>query len=69
MHAVIITKATSFSVTVISGEPARIVIAGMPEIDGESMAEKRICLMDKFNHIRKILLQEPRGIWITYWKS
>ena len=43
------------------GEPARIVIDGMPPVDGNSMAEKRQCMMHKHDYIRKILLQEPRG--------
>ena len=44
-----------------AGEPARVVIAGLPEIHGVSMAEKRREIMDKHDDIRKILLLEPRG--------
>jgi proline racemase len=44
-----------------AGEPARVIISGMPEISGESMAEKRREFMKDFDHLRKLLLQEPRG--------
>ena len=43
------------------GEPARILLSGCPEIPGNTMAEKRTEFMNNFDHIRKTLLQEPRG--------
>jgi proline racemase len=43
------------------GEPARVVIGGMPFVQGTTMREKRETLMTKMDHIRKILLLEPRG--------
>ena len=43
------------------GEPARILISGCPPIPGSTMAEKRKELMDNYDYIRQLLLQEPRG--------
>eukprot|EP00041_Stephanoeca_diplocostata_P013534 m.237400 g.237400 ORF g.237400 m.237400 type:complete len:327 (-) comp19369_c0_seq8:867-1847(-) len=44
-----------------AGEPARVVISGMPSVAGRTMMEKRIVLMNEMDHFRKLLLQEPRG--------
>lgn len=38
-----------------------MVISGLPDIDGVSMADKRVSLMNRYDNIRKILLLEPRG--------
>jgi proline racemase len=43
------------------GEPARVVVGGMPHVEGRTMREKRHTLMTKMDHIRKMLLLEPRG--------
>jgi len=43
------------------GEPARVVTGGMPHVPGKTMYEKRQYIMDNLDHIRKILLLEPRG--------
>jgi len=43
------------------GEPARIVLSGLPEIIGQDMAEKREFFMENLDHIRELLLTEPRG--------
>lgn len=43
------------------GEPARVLISGLPEIPGKTMAEKRVEIMANFDHIRQTLLLEPRG--------
>lgn len=43
------------------GEPARIIIDGLPPIIGNTMMEKKEYLRDKLDHIRKIAMQEPRG--------
>ena len=43
------------------GEPARILISGCPPIPGSTMAEKRKELIDNYDYIRQLLLQEPRG--------
>lgn len=43
------------------GEPARVIVGGVPAVKGVSMFEKRNYFMDHLDHIRKILLLEPRG--------
>ncbi len=43
------------------GEPARILLNGCNNVDGETMAEKRQTIMTQFDFIRKTLLTEPRG--------
>ena len=46
------------------GEPARIVLAGLPELPlppSSSALEKRNYMMDHMDHYRQLLLLEPRG--------
>ncbi|CAE7200832.1 unnamed protein product [Symbiodinium sp. CCMP2592] len=44
------------------GEPARVVLGGLPAIPGRSMVEKRLRMMESdFDAFRKLLLLEPRG--------
>lgn len=43
------------------GEPARVVISGVPTVEGNTMYEKRQYFMDHLDHIRKLLIREPRG--------
>lgn len=43
------------------GEPARIILNGVPLILGNSMADKRRYMQDRLDHIRTLLMQEPRG--------
>lgn len=44
-----------------AGEPARIIINGLPEIPGHSMAEKKQYLHDHLDILRTSLMHEPRG--------
>lgn len=44
-----------------AGEPARVLVNGVPHIQGRTMYEKRNTFMENFDHIRKLVLQEPRG--------
>ncbi|CAE8616841.1 unnamed protein product, partial [Polarella glacialis] len=45
-----------------AGEPARVVIGGLPHVPGNSMKEKRARMMQpNMDSIRKLLLLEPRG--------
>jgi proline racemase len=44
-----------------AGEPTRIVLSGLPPIPGDTMAEKKRYMTDKFDHFRTLLMQEPRG--------
>jgi trans-L-3-hydroxyproline dehydratase len=43
------------------GEPVRIPIAGLPEITGRTILEKRRYFRDHWDHIRTGLMWEPRG--------
>lgn len=43
------------------GEVTRIVIEGFPEILGNTMMEKKNFVMENYDHIRKLLMNEPRG--------
>lgn len=43
------------------GEPLRIVTGGLPSIIGDTILEKRRYMKDHHDHIRKILMWEPRG--------
>jgi proline racemase/trans-L-3-hydroxyproline dehydratase len=44
-----------------AGEPTRIVVGGIPKIPGATMAEKRSYLMQNLDHLRTMLMHEPRG--------
>jgi len=43
------------------GEPLRIITAGMPPILGDDILAKRIYCKENLDHIRKMLMLEPRG--------
>lgn len=43
------------------GEPARIVVGGMPPVPGDDMKEVRKYFMENLDDYRKLLLHEPRG--------
>jgi trans-L-3-hydroxyproline dehydratase len=43
------------------GEPLRILIDGYPEVQGNSILEKRKYFRDHLDHIRKGVMWEPRG--------
>ncbi|MFJ5769397.1 proline racemase family protein [Psychrobacillus sp. NPDC093180] len=43
------------------GEAARIVVEGIPEIQGETMMQKKNYMQTEMDHIRKLLMHEPRG--------
>lgn len=45
----------------VAGEPFRLITSGLPEICGETMAEKRIYAIEHLDNIRKLVLLEPRG--------
>jgi proline racemase len=44
-----------------AGEPARIVLNGLPPILGDTMAEKKRYMKDRLDHFRTLLMHEPRG--------
>lgn len=43
------------------GEPTRIVLAGLPRLEGSTLFEKRRFLAERLDHLRTSLLLEPRG--------
>lgn len=43
------------------GEPARVVVAGVPPIPGHSVMHQREYFMNHMDHYRTLLLTEPRG--------
>ena len=43
------------------GEPARVLLSGCPRVEGGDMMEKRKFFMEKLDHVRRVLLTEPRG--------
>ncbi len=53
----------SFAVidTHCEGEPARIVVGGMPTVPGDTMFEKRNYMMEHMDELRTMLITEPRG--------
>lgn len=44
-----------------AGAQARVVIGGVPQARGDTINEKRHYLAANFDHIRKLLMYEPRG--------
>jgi trans-L-3-hydroxyproline dehydratase len=48
------------------GEPLRIVTGGYPSIPGGTILEKRAWVRDNLDHLRKILIFEPRGHYDMY---
>ncbi len=43
------------------GEPVRLVIGGIPNIPGRTMAEKKDFVRQNLDHLRTALIYEPRG--------
>ena len=43
------------------GEPTRIVVGGIPNIKGTTMAEKKQYLISEMDYIRTAIMHEPRG--------
>ena len=43
------------------GGPARLIVDGFPELEGNSVMEKRLYATSKFDHLRKFCMLEPRG--------
>jgi len=44
-----------------AGEPARVVLSGVPVPAGGTMAEKKADLAGRLDHFRELLMHEPRG--------
>ncbi|PSP83994.1 proline racemase [Halobacteriales archaeon QS_1_68_17] len=43
------------------GEPLRTVVGGFPDLDGETILEKRRVAREQYDHLRTALMWEPRG--------
>ncbi|MEK3745263.1 MULTISPECIES: proline racemase family protein [Brevibacillus] len=43
------------------GEPLRIITGGIPPLKGETILEKRRYFRQELDHIRRVLMYEPRG--------
>ncbi|SFT67669.1 proline racemase family protein [Mesorhizobium sp. YR577] len=58
------------SITVVDmhtgGEPLRIVTGGYPKIPAGTILEKRAYVRDNLDHLRKLLMFEPRGHYDMY---
>jgi proline racemase len=48
------------------GEPLRIITSGYPDIPKGTILEKRAYVRDHLDHLRKILMFEPRGHYDMY---
>ncbi|MER9600962.1 proline racemase family protein [Mesorhizobium sp. M0243] len=44
-----------------AGEPSRFVVSGFPRIPGETMAERMRSIINDFDWIRRVTMNEPRG--------
>lgn len=44
-----------------AGEPTRLIVGGVGPVPGETMQEKRVFFMERYDHIRQQLTREPRG--------
>src|SRR5262245_39977910 len=44
-----------------AGEPTRVITAGLPQLPGTTMVEKRAYLKEHLDHLRTALAREPRG--------
>ncbi len=43
------------------GEPLRIITGGFPELKGYTILERRRFAVENYDHLRKVLMWEPRG--------
>ena len=44
-----------------AGEPLRIVTSGVPPLPGATILERRRLMAERYDHLRRFLLWEPRG--------
>ena len=54
------TRVTSIEMHT-GGEPLRVIIDGLPQIEGDTVLEKRRYFRDHYDHLRTGLMWEPRG--------
>ncbi|XP_039548265.1 trans-L-3-hydroxyproline dehydratase [Pimephales promelas] len=48
------------------GEPLRIILSGFPEVKGDTILAKRRYVREHLDHLRKVLMFEPRGHYDMY---
>jgi proline racemase len=44
-----------------AGEPFRIVTGGVPDLEGSTVLERRRFALERLDHVRRLLVFEPRG--------
>jgi trans-L-3-hydroxyproline dehydratase len=44
-----------------AGEPLRVIIAGLPDLEGKTILERRYYIKEQFDYFRTALMWEPRG--------
>ena len=44
-----------------AGEPLRIITSGYPEVQGETILARRSYAREHLDHLRRMLMLEPRG--------
>ncbi len=47
--------------THVCGEPGRVIVGGVPDVPGNSIFEKKCYLEEHSDHVRLMMLREPRG--------
>jgi proline racemase len=45
----------------VGGEPARLIVGGLPPIPGQTINEKRLYLSENMDDVRLLVTREPRG--------
>ncbi len=58
MNTQIIVSAVDYHT---AGEPFRIISGGVPAIHGDTVLDKRLYAMENLEHIRELVINEPRG--------
>lgn len=58
-----VALSASFSVidSHTAGHPTRVILGGIPKLNGTSVVERRNDFRNRFDHLRPALLHEPRG--------
>ncbi|MHC4693965.1 MAG: proline racemase family protein [Planctomycetota bacterium] len=47
--------------THVCGEPGRVIVGGVDDVPGNTIFEKKCYLQEHADHLRKMMLREPRG--------
>lgn len=47
--------------THVCGEPGRVIVGGVQDVPGKTIFEKKCYLEEHADHLRKMMLREPRG--------